>query len=213
MNWPNTEAVIFDFDGVLVESTDVKTHAFGALYRVYGEAIAARAIAYHLDHAGISRYIKFRHLHRALLGVDLTEEELMRLGERFSRLVVEEVVSAPWVAGSREFVESHYRELPLFVASGTPEEELRSIVARRGMAPFFKETHGAPATKDDIALAIIAHHGFTPRRVLIVGDAKADLEGAREAGARFLGRVHGEENPFPPDIKVVPDLTGLVQFL
>lgn len=213
MNERRTHAVIFDFDGVLVESTDLKTEAFATLYRPYGTAAADKAVTYHLAHAGISRHVKIRHLHEILLGIRPSDEEVARLGEQFSELVVEAVVAAPWVRGAREFVEAHYDTLALFVASGTPVDELKVIVSRRGMRAYFRSIHGAPATKGEIIRSIIAQYRFDPQRVLMVGDASADLEGARQVGARFIGRVHDAANPFSPDIPVIADLTSLSRFL
>jgi HAD superfamily hydrolase (TIGR01549 family) len=210
---PRVSAVVFDFDGVLAESNDVKTAAFAAIYREYGDDIANRAVAYHLEHGGISRHIKFRHLHETLLGIHLAESEVGALGEKFSQLVIDAVVASPWVPGAREFIETHFAAIPLFIASGTPDDELRTIVSRRGMTQFFRSTHGTPATKGEIIRAIIEQHAFEPQKVLMVGDAAADFDGARAAGTRFLGRVAAGPSPFPPEIDVVPDLTRLADWL
>ena len=213
MSHPRTDALVFDFDGVLVESADVKTGAFAQIYRQHGGEIESKAVAYHLEHAGISRYVKFRHLHKTLLGIDLSDDDVAKLGARFSQIVLDAVIAAPMVKGAREFLESFSTTLPLFVASGTPDDELKTIVERRGMAHYFRGVYGVPATKGEIIGSIVKEHGFDPGRVLMVGDAAADLAGANEAGARFLGRVHADPNPFPLGITVVRDLTGLAQFL
>ncbi len=207
------DALVFDFDGVLVESTAVKTQAFASIYREYGEDIATRAVDYHLEHAGVSRLIKFRYLHRALLGITLSDEETAKLGERFSALVVEAVIAAPWVAGAREFLEEHSRSLSLFIVSGTPDEELKTIVARRGMANYFRSVHGSPALKGEIITGIIHRHRLEPEKTLMIGDASEDLNGARQAGVRFIGRIHGTANPFPSDVITIGDLTGLAKHL
>ncbi len=39
MSIENWQAIIFDFDGVIVESGDIKTQAFAELYRSYGEHV------------------------------------------------------------------------------------------------------------------------------------------------------------------------------
>ena len=62
------DAVVFDFDGVLVESVDVKTDAFAALYRPYGSDIVEKVVAWHMAHGGVMRFEKFRHFHRVFLG-------------------------------------------------------------------------------------------------------------------------------------------------
>lgn len=207
------DALVFDFDGVLVESADVKTRAFEQLYSAHGPDVRAKAVAYHLAHAGISRFVKFRHLHQTLLGVSLSDRETTELGERFSVLVIEAVIAASWVAGAAEFLEAHHRSLPLFVASGTPEGELRVIIARRGMQSFFRSIHGSPTTKGEIINGIVLRHRLDPSRVLMVGDSTTDYQEAAKAGVRFLGVARPGSRIFPKSVAVLPNLTGLTQFV
>ena len=53
--------------------------------------------------------------------------------------------------------------------------------------------------------------GIEPEEAMFVGDAMTDLEGAREAGVPFVGRVvPGEPDPFDgEDVRVVADLAEL----
>ncbi|SER64298.1 Phosphoglycolate phosphatase, HAD superfamily [Nitrosomonas sp. Nm51] len=208
----NFEAIIFDFDGVIAESGDIKTQAFAKLYRPYGEAVAAEVVKYHTAHGGLSRYNKFRHFQQHLLhNPPLTSAEEKELDRRFSKLVVEAVVAAEAVPGAYELVRQQVDRVPLFVASGTPEAELKVIVARRGLTPYFKQVRGAPKLKPVLISEILSDHALEPNRVLMIGDAMADYEGAQANNTAFLGRVRpGDGNPFPPGTPVVPDLRALV---
>lgn len=206
------DAVILDFDGVLAQSVDVKTRAFAELYEPYGPDIVSRVVAYHLAHGGLSRFDKFRHFHRVFLGAPLGATDEAALGARFSALVEDAVADAPWVPGAREFLETYHRRLPLFVASGTPEDELRRIIARRSAAHYFADIGGAPLTKADIIAAVVRRGGFQHTRVLMVGDSSTDYEGARSSGVHFLG-IGREGSVFPDAIAVLPDLTGLGGFV
>jgi HAD superfamily hydrolase (TIGR01549 family) len=207
------DAIVFDFDGVLVESVDVKTRAFAALYAPYGPEACAAVVAYHLEHGGLSRYEKFRHCHRAFLGRELAPEEERALGERFAALVEDAVVAAPWVAGAREFLEAFHARLPLFVASGTPEEELLRIVERRGMRRYFAGVRGAPAAKAQIIAGFAREACVAPERVLMVGDSSTDYEGARRAGAQFVRVAPPTAPAFAPEVPVLPDLAGLARHI
>jgi phosphoglycolate phosphatase-like HAD superfamily hydrolase len=208
------DAIVFDFDGVLVESVDVKTKAFAALYRDYGDALVEKVVDYHLIHGGLSRFDKFRYFHRNFLGIELMPEDEQALGDQFAGLVEEAVVASSWVPGALEFLENYHLRLPLYVASGTPDEELKRIVARRGVADCFREVFGSPKKKGEILRRIIAEGNFDPQRVLMVGDAMTDLDGAREASTLFLGRVpKGARNPFPNEVQTCPDLKFLDSLL
>lgn len=214
LNTMSIEAVVFDFDGVLVESVDVKTRAFVELYRPFGEAMVVKVVAYHLAHGGVSRREKFRYFHREILCCELSPAEEDRLAEKFSALVEDEVVAADSVAGATAFLAAHENRIGLYVASGTPEEELRRIVVRRGMSSAFRGVYGAPATKGDILRRICGEAGLAPRQVLMVGDAMTDYVGACEVGVNFLGRVaNGQANAFPDGVPVIADLTDLARWL
>lgn len=205
-----TRAVIFDFDGVLVESADIKTAAFRELYRPHGEAVLAAALAHHRANGGISRRQKIRHVHATALGIRLDRDALDALCARFSGLVEDAVVAAPMVDGAADFVARHRGRLPLFIVSGTPHDELLRIVARRRMADGFAAIYGSPPEKPPTITRILVEHALAPADVVFIGDARTDYEAARATGLRFIGRVAaGEADPFPPGTATVADLRDL----
>ncbi len=204
------QAIIFDFDGVIAESGDIKTQAFAALYRPHGAKIVAEVVQYHTQHGGLSRYNKFRYFQQQLLNKPpLTLEEEQALDRQFSELVVEAVIAAEAVPGAYALIRQQFGRIPLFVASGTPEIELKVIVERRGLTPYFKQVRGAPKLKMTLIAEILADHALNPEYVLMIGDAMADYEGAQANGTAFLGRVRPDDsNPFPSGTNVVADFSA-----
>jgi HAD superfamily hydrolase (TIGR01549 family) len=208
------DAVVFDFDGTLVHSNEVKALAFSKQYEKYGEDIVRKVADYHKKHCGISRFVKFRYFHEHLLGLPYTKEVETELSQNYSQLVFDAVVQAPLVEGALEFLEKHHQHLPLFVASGTPETELREIITRRSMSYFFKNVFGSPTTKTEILNLIIVNHRWLPERILMVGDALTDLEGAKGAGTEFIGiqSVEGQKL-FPSEQIMLKNLETLERFV
>lgn len=204
------DAVFFDFDGVLAESSDIKTRAFTAMYEEHGPEIVDAAIAHHRRHGGVSRRKKIRYYHKYLLGVRLSEADVDALARRFSGLVEDAVVAADWVPGAAEFLAAHHRRLPMFVVSGTPHGELERIIERRGMGGYFTAVRGSPPSKVPIIRELLAAHGLAPERVLFVGDSMTDYDAAMATGLDFIGRVPpGEESPFPDGTALIADITTL----
>ncbi|GKS70050.1 haloacid dehalogenase superfamily, subfamily IA, variant 1 with third motif having Dx(3-4)D or Dx(3-4)E [Nitrosomonas sp. PY1] len=206
------QAIIFDFDGVVVESGKIKTQAFANLYRSYGEDIVTKVVEFHMQNGGVSRYHKFRYFQEYYLNKPpLTEVEEKQLDSRFSELVVEAVIAAEGVPGAIELIRQQAKKIPLFIASGTPENELKVIVERRGLNSYFKEVRGSPESKKNIIAEILIKHALHPKNVLVIGDAMTDYEGAAANNTVFLGRVFpGELSPFPAHVETVPDLRELV---
>jgi len=182
-------AVVFDFDGVILESADVKTEAFGELYAEHGPEVVDRVRAHHLANVGISRFKKFAWIAEHVLGRPLTDDDSAALGRRFTDLALEKVLAAPFVPGAEAALGGlGGRGLPLFVASGTPIDELQMIVERRGLTPVFREIHGTPREKPDILRDLLARLGLTPDQLLFIGDGMSDYKAARAAGTAFLAR-------------------------
>ena len=63
--------IIFDFDGVLVDSVEIKTNAFAFIYKEYGDDIVDKVIYHHRLNGGMSRYKKFEYYHDTLLNYKL----------------------------------------------------------------------------------------------------------------------------------------------
>lgn len=204
------EAIIFDFDGVLVESVDLKGQAFADLYADAGPEIQARVLAYHTTHGGVSRFEKIRLFEKEFLGRPATEDIVQEKARRFSELVEQKVIAAPWVHGAREFLERFYKQIPLSVASATPENELIRILEARRMDHYFVHIKGSPRSKADCLALIIKNEKYDATQVVMVGDALTDYDAAQANKARFVGRVPpGATSPFPADTLLVPDMNNL----
>lgn len=201
------KSVIFDFDGVILESADIKTGAFAALFEDFPDK-QKEIVDFHLANAGISRYVKFKHIYSRILGAELSEQKEKELGERFTRIVFEKIIKAPPVPGALEFLEASYRGYKFFIASGTPEEELLQIMDLRGLRKYFAEVHGSPKKKPEIINSVRQNHGLLKNEVLYVGDALSDRKAAQATGVFFAERKAGIAKDAPKEL-VIKDLRNL----
>lgn len=203
-------AIFFDFDGVIVESLDVKIAAFREMYAPYGETVVEQAIDHYVHQTGVPRLYRFRHCHKHFLGHDLTDAEAQALSDRFGEMVEDLVVACDGVPGAGEFLEAFADVIPCFVVSATPDAELKRIVERRGLAGFFSEACGSPPDKPEVLSRILAAHGWRGSETAMIGDGMADYRAATANGIRFIGRTHASlENPFPEQTPTIGDLTDL----
>jgi phosphoglycolate phosphatase-like HAD superfamily hydrolase len=179
--------IVFDCDGVILESVNVKTCAFEKIVEQYGPDAAARMTEYHLAHGGVSRFRKFEWFYDEVLGRIITEDELQTLSLEFSQLVFDGVMCAPLVTGIMETLLSLHGRLPMYVASGTPHEELRQVLDARNLTRFFKAVYGAPPGKTELLRYIINREDVSPKNTLMVGDSSTDMDAAEACGACFFG--------------------------
>ncbi|MBQ4133009.1 MAG: HAD family hydrolase, partial [Desulfovibrionaceae bacterium] len=167
-------AIVFDFDGVIVESTDVKTAAFYELALPWGEEAAARLKAYHLSHFGVSRFAKFEWFFQNVLGKVLSASEAAVLSDKFTLLCGEKILASPLVPGFADAAALASERCPLYVASAAPQKELEQILQLRGLHGLFKEIYGSPAKKSEVLKNIACALGVGAQCLLMVGDSPWD---------------------------------------
>jgi HAD superfamily hydrolase (TIGR01549 family) len=191
-------AIVFDFDGVLVESVDVKTRAYAFLFQNEGEEVVRKVVDYHLKNGGVSRFEKIRFYYSDILHRSLSEERFQELCTQFSHLVVDEVVASSWVDGAKEFLIRNKKKYTLIIISGTPEPELKKIIKRREMAHFFSSVKGAPKDKVSLLKEVMIEYHLKPEEIVFIGDAETDLSAARNTGVHFILRcASNKESSIP----------------
>ena len=181
-------AIVFDFDGVVLESADLKTEAFIELFAHHGATVASQVEAHHLANVGISRFKKFEWIYANILQQPLSAEHCQALGEKFSALALDKILAAPFVPGALDALQTLAGQLPLFVASGTPQGELDFIVEQRGLGAYFDEVWGTPTEKPVILRDLISRFQVAADEMLFIGDGLSDYKAAHAVGTGFLAR-------------------------
>jgi phosphoglycolate phosphatase-like HAD superfamily hydrolase len=203
-------AVLFDCDGVLLDSVLLKEQAFRSLIAEKIPQHLDAAMEYFWQNGGTSRLEKFRWIWANLVGRPLEAADIADLGGRFERTVFDLVVQCPFILGAREFLDRFCPALPCYVISGTPQQELRGVLAARGMEGYFRGIYGSPQTKTEIGGRILQENGYAPERVWFVGDATTDRDAARNLKVHFVGIDGPHLTPFlDGDETVIKDLHGL----
>jgi phosphoglycolate phosphatase-like HAD superfamily hydrolase len=179
--------VFWDFDGVIKESVSVKTDAFEALFRPFGEDLARRVRGHHEAHSGVSRYQKVP-IYLGWAGEAATEETVREYCDRLGGLVRQRVVDAPWVPGVMEYLTARCGEQQFVLVTATPQEEIEGILGELGIAHCFREVHGAPTSKADAIGDVLRRWKCAAADVVMVGDSDADLGAASRNGVTFVLR-------------------------
>ena len=186
------KALLFDFDGVILESAGIKTAAYRKLFeREYPDKVED-FMEYHAVNVGISRYVKIQYFYEQILGIKITGKKKEELLDKFSQIVFNEILQASFIKGIPEFLEKNYKIFSLFVVTGTPDEEINSIIEKRKLNFYFKEIHGSPKEKKDIIFDILSRYKWNPGEVVFFGDAQSDLRAAKETGVIFVAILNND---------------------
>ena len=180
------KGIIFDFDGVIAESVQVKTDAFAELYAQYGRDIENKVVEHHEANGGISRFKKIKFYHESFLNKAITKEEITDLANQFSQLVVEKVINATYVPGVLEYIQKSFMHYKLFISTGTPTKEIKQILDGRKIAHFFTDVFGSPDKKTVHINNIEINYGLKSNELIFYGDSNSDLDAAENAQIPFV---------------------------
>lgn len=181
-------AIVLDFDGVIVESNQIKHQAFADLfsrYPVYYDEI----MAYHRAHNAVDRHQKFRHIMEAIMKVPFSRDLADEWADQYAAMTRGRIIACPYVPGAPEFLREFQNKVPLYLASATPRDELIIIVQERGIQPFFAGIYGAPEKKPEIFSGIAGTGHYLPGEILFIGDSREDFLAAEQFGCRFIARI------------------------
>lgn len=185
LNIEDYKTIIFDCDGVILNSNKIKSDAFYNVALSYGKEAAECLKEYHVKNGGVSRYVKFEYFISSILFKPVLDDELQNLLSLFSIEVKKALLScdvADGLVALRELTESAV----WLIASGGNQEELRAVFEEKELAQYFNGgIYGSPDNKDEIIRKVVSL-GFIKEPCLFIGDSKYDFQSARNAGFDFL---------------------------
>jgi phosphoglycolate phosphatase-like HAD superfamily hydrolase len=184
----SSKILMFDFDGVVADSVEVKTHAFASIYNEYGKDVVKKIIEHHNNNGGMSRFDKFQFYHENFLNKEIDMETINKLSERFSKIVFSKVVSANEINSVSLFLKKYGCNARVCVVnSATPQKEMREIIKARGMDNKFSYVLGSPRSKVDNITKVLAKYSCNKNELLFFGDSQADLNAAIICDVDFIG--------------------------
>jgi phosphoglycolate phosphatase len=200
----SAKGIVFDFDGTLVDSNEIKRRGFDYTFAAYPDRMAEiREYCYGFNHT--IRGEKFRHVTESILGLEYTPELEKLFHERYAAFTTQSVAAAPEIAGAGAFVRRLASKGPALLSS-TPTAILLEILDRRGWRSLFPIVQGAPVNKRAWVTDFQRVLGCRPQELVFFGDTDEDAQAASEAHCTFIrvGRP-----PARPGELAIPDFTNL----
>ncbi|WP_051366668.1 HAD-IA family hydrolase [Hamadaea tsunoensis] len=178
-------AVVFDLDGVLVDSLEVMREAFGIAYR---EVVGDGPIPFEEYCRHLGRY--FPDIMKIMGLPQAMQSPFVRESYRLAHQV-------PLYDGVRELLdELRARGLKLAVATGKSGARARALLTQLGVIDQFEHVIGSDEVArakpaPDIVVEALRRLDIAPRNAVMVGDAVTDLASARAASVTAIAAVWG----------------------
>jgi HAD superfamily hydrolase (TIGR01549 family) len=189
--------LLFDWDGTLVNSLDIKVYHAGLLFAEAFGIDPDEVEAAYRRHSGIPREQLFNAICVDNGLSPLTHELFMQLSKRFSAVNLE-VLSNPRTQGL--ISSDAYQTLealneigyPLYVSSSADPDEVQKAAGALGLAPYFQEIMGSSPgfTKGKPHVEYVLRiHNTLAAKIAFVGDEPADIILGRDAGVTTIAKA------------------------
>lgn len=180
-------ALIFDMDGVLVNSNPVHREAWARFNLRYGLRTTPEML---------ERMYGKRNddIVRDFFGEELTEEEVVARGrakERLYREMVGSRIEEMLVPGIRQFL-ANYRGAPMAVASNAEPENVCFVLDKAGLRGYFQivldgQQVNRPKPDPEIYLLAAQRLAVSPQNCVVFEDSHSGVAAARQADMRVIG--------------------------
>ncbi|MFI1205004.1 HAD family phosphatase [Streptomyces sp. BHT-5-2] len=176
-----TEAVVFDCDGLLVDTEGCWTVAESAIFAAHGHPFGPEQKALVIGRTvGAAGQAMAQYLGRPHAGGELAAELLERVRKELSR-------GAAALPGAAELVRACRAAVPVAVASNSPRELLDAALWSAGLADCFAHSFAAdevrsPKPAPELYLTACEALGATPERSVAFEDSATGIASARAAG-------------------------------
>lgn len=200
-----------DFDGVILESNDIKHQAFKKIFSRYPEKLD-ELMNYHMAHPATVRFEKFEHAAKSILQLEgpAAEKIINAWADEFENLTEEAILNCDFVVGAHDFLNHFQGEMPIYLLSATPTQILDKILEKRDLKKYFKRVHGGPLNKAELLEEISSLEKVSPEEILFIGDSPSDLVAAQIASTQFIGRKSDYELDTPV---AKNDLEEILQYI
>lgn len=179
------KCVIFDCDGVILDSNKIKTKAFEKTLIREPTYHIEKFINYHKHNGGVSRYEKFNYFFSQIKKENIEQSKLNNYLSEFSEILKEELISCNLVPGVIRVLEYLLlNNIDCFVISGGDQIELNYIFKEKKLNKYFIKILGSPVSKDLHTLNLLKKKEIQ-FPILFFGDSKLDMEIAFKNGFDF----------------------------
>lgn len=183
------DKIIFDCDGVVFDSNNLKTSIFKKTLEAadLDDKIIEEFINYHKNNGGVSRYEKFYYLEKEVLKNEfpgIKDKLLISFSNNVKQMYLKE---AKYIEGLISFLKILYKyNKECFINSGSNQDELRDVFLDLNISKYFKKIFGSPKNKFEIINESSEFSNIHNEKVLFFGDSLLDYRVSKEFNFDFI---------------------------
>lgn len=183
--------ILFDFDGVILDSMPTREYGFRKIFEEYDSKYVDKLIDFHNKNGGLSRFVKIKYFYNHCLQEEISEADIHFLANKFSDIMKGKLANKKYlIKDTLDFIAKN--NSVKHIVSGSEEKELSFLCKELGISKYFKTIEGSPTPKVDLVKNIIYQFNYKLNETILIGDSINDYEAATINGISFYGFNNNE---------------------
>ena len=182
------KSIVFDCDGVILNSNKIKTRAFRVASFPFGYEASRSLENYHLKNGGVSRYAKFDYFLENIVSINSKKNKelyLKKMLKIYSEETEKGLLDSEITYGLHS-LRTKTKDSYWSIVSGGDQDQLRSIFAKKEIKHLFNGgVFGSPDTKNKILNRELIR-GTIKLPALFIGDTALDHQVSVANGLDFI---------------------------
>ncbi|RKQ42307.1 HAD superfamily hydrolase (TIGR01549 family) [Roseivirga pacifica] len=184
----NYKVILWDFDGVILDSMAIRDQGFVEVLKEYSEAQVNELLVYHRKNGGLSRYVKFRYFFEEIRGEEISNDSVNGLAEQFSNVMKSLLINPSLlISDSLNFIIENVQRYKMHIVSGSDGNELRYLCEQLDIDQYFLTIDGSPTPKKQLVKSVLSQFGYAQEDCVLIGDSINDFEAAESNSVDFMG--------------------------
>lgn len=200
-------AVVLDFDGVIVDSNDLKQRTFFELFPQTQEVTTLITGVLAENRPGT----RFDILRAILTGlgkaVEDVESQIFSFAAEYNARIQRGMLDLGVRRDVRKTLMALSERYHLYINSGTYAPALLETVTNLGLTGYFNGIYGRPPSKTKNLAAILVTEKAIGPEVVVLGDGEEDYESAVALDCRFIGISNGLRHWQAGGCPLIPSVT------
>jgi phosphoglycolate phosphatase-like HAD superfamily hydrolase len=180
--------IIWDFDGVILDSMEIKGRGFAKLFKGYKDSDINKIVRYHYENGGISRFEKIKYFFKVILNEEISENQINVLATRFSKIIENEVYDENnLISETVDFIKLNFNQYNFHIISGCEHNELLQICEHFNLDKYFISINGSPTLKTLLLKTLLDKYCYLKVETVFIGDSGSDYKAAKDNDINFFG--------------------------
>jgi phosphoglycolate phosphatase-like HAD superfamily hydrolase len=180
--------ILWDFDGVILNSMKIKGDGFIELFKNYEQKYITVLESYHYANGGISRFEKIKYFFNEILKQEISNDDVLNLADEFAKIITKNIFDkANLIDETIIFIENNLKIYNFHIVSGAENNELNNLCNYFQINKYFLSINGSPTKKDILIKNILNKYNYKVNETVLIGDSINDFQASEKNNIKFYG--------------------------